>query len=167
MKIPHLVALVGLMLLSVAATSASPNYDCGGERLDKQRSPAPEALPTLAGSSWILLAMGDGGNLRTVDHDPPIILDFLDDARLAGSTGCNGYSGDYNAAVYRSGFSDPNLRMLNIAISESGCPTPELFERESEYMDYLADARYVTLTRDVPQLIIETLSRQVLVFGPS
>lgn len=142
MKIAYLVALV--MALAVSAVGCSK----------------PDPAPVLAGSSWRLLAMGEVASLRTVAADPPVELEFLGDgAELAGSTGCNGYGGAYEAA-------GADFRTVDVLITERACPTPALFERERAYMETLSTAHRATLTPGVPLLIIESEDGRALIFGP-
>lgn len=120
-----IVALVGLLLLSVAPTNASP--DCHGEWREDVPAWKPTPLP-LADSSWILLAMGDGASLRTVVVDPSVELEFLGDGvELAGPTSCNGSGG-------------ADFRTVDALITEWACPTSALFERERAYIEALAVA---------------------------
>ena len=140
MKILCLVALI----LSLAALSC------------ESAEPAP-----LAGTSWTLLAMGDGDTLRTVDLDLPVVLEFLDGgAELTGSTGCNGYGGEYEIA-------GASFRTVDVLITERGCPTRALFDREHEYKNSLADATHATVTHGGSLLVVEAEGGRVLVFGSS
>ena len=140
MKISGLVALVALF----AALSCAQG----------------EPAPSLAGTSWTLLAMGEGDNLRTVGLDPPVVLEFLGDgAELAGSTGCNGYGGEYEGT-------GATFRTVGVQITARGCPTRVLFDRESEYTTALANAHSATLTPTLPLLIIEAEGKRALIFRP-
>ena len=55
------------------------------------------------------------------------------------------------------------LRIVDFEITERGCPTVALFERESEDRDALVAARYATF--DESRLIIATATGRVLIFG--
>ena len=71
-----------------------------------------------------------------VSGPPPATLEVRDDgATPQGNTGCNGYSGTYEAD-HKGG---PTLLMLlgmvNFGITEGGCPTREPFQREVAYRD--------------------------------
>ena len=171
MKILHLVAL-GLLMTGSLAWSCLP----------------PEAAdwPThpFAGTSWTLAAMGDGDSLRMVAAAPPVTLEFPDvhareRAELTGDTGCNAYAGAWIVAsesesvpvAMSPGLADVSLvdydggglavRMVDFEITERGCPTPDLFEREAMYRDTLATARSAMLVG--PRLIIESATGGVLV----
>lgn len=113
--------------------------------------------PVLDGTSWTLEAMGSGENPPTVSMEPPITLEFQDAGRMEGLTGCNSYTGTYelDGSDFRVGFS----------ITEAGCPTDELGERERAYKRTLADAQRIAL--DGSALIIETEDGKTLKFGLS
>ena len=174
MKIPHLVALALLLAGSLASLGALCN---GGEGGGPFYSP-------FAGTSWTLAAMGDGDSLRMVAAAPPVTLEFPDvhareRAELTGDTGCNAYAGAWIVAsesesvpvAMSPGLADVSLvdydggglavRMVDFEITERGCPTPDLFEREAMYRDTLATARSAMLVG--PRLIIEGATGGVLV----
>lgn len=137
MKIAGLVALVALFAVLSCAQG--------------------EPAPSLAGTSWTLVAMGDGDNLRTVGLDPPVVLEFLGaGAELAGSTG---YGGEYEGT-------GATFRTVGVQITARGCPTRVLVDRESEYTTALANAHSATLTPTLPLLIIEAEGKRVLIFRP-
>lgn len=179
MKIPHLVALALLLAGSLASLGALCN---GGEGGGPFYSP-------FAGTSWTLAAMGDGDSLRMVAAGPPVTLEFPDAqpsewtyrtqtwTELTGDTGCNAYSGAFEIA-YESvdvsmppGRADVSLadydgggmavRMVDFEITERGCPTRVLSEREAMYRGTLATARSAMLVG--PRLIIEGATGGVLV----
>lgn len=152
-----IVALAGLMLLSVAATSAS--LECGMQAPELAPSPSP-----FAGTSWTLTGMGNGESLRMLATDPPVTLVFLGNGwGLKGDTGCNVYYGIQQWTNRRPDGAE--LRIVNFKITERGCPTAALFDRESEYRDTLIAARYATF--DESRLIIATATGRVLVMDRS
>ena len=133
-------------------------------------------------SSWTLTAMGDGQSLRMVSNTPPVTLEFtdahaLERAELNGDTGCNAYSGAFEPGIENGGVAIPlgrvtvsgvgdsgggmPVRMVDFEITERGCPTPDLFEREAMYQDTLTTAR--SAMRVGPRLIIESVTGGVLV----
>ena len=151
------IGLVALLALSLGVASPSP--DCGGQQdTGPNLVPYPVAkLPHLAGSSWTLVGMGDGGNLQEVSAAPPVTLEFMENgAEMKGDTGCNAYFGSYDI-YYTSG----SLRILDLEITEIGCPSRDLFEREVKYRDALAYAQSATFNDS--RLTIKSASGWTLV----
>lgn len=150
MKIAYLALLVLMTsALSCAGTGASP----------------------FAGTSWTLLMMGESDDLLPVDLDPPVTLEFLGDAetstrtidgegvKMGGQTGCNAYYGAYEVK-------GDSFRTVDVLITERGCPSMALFEREREYIDSLAHARTAMIvSHDPPVLVILTEDKWFLIFG--
>lgn len=138
------VGLFALLVLSLGVASPSTPY-CNNPPHE-----FPEMPPPLPGLSLTLLAMGDADNLREVSQTPPVTLTFplpipehRPEYRLQGSTGCNGYAGAYDDRGYAVGNGQIHLRIVDLIVQERGCPTPDLFEREREYIDTLTNAQVV------------------------
>ena len=110
----------------------------------------------LAGTSWALDEMGSGSNLQEVSSSNPVVLEFLDDNKMKGSTGCNSYAGTYRVAG--SSF------QVDFMITEAGCSSRELYDREYEYKHALWDAQSVALGDSV--LTIESRDGRTLIFRP-
>ena len=73
---------------------------------------------------------------------PAATLESLDDgATLQGNTGCNGYSGTYEADHEGGPTLLMFLGMVSFGITEGGCPTRELLQREVAYQDTHAQTR--------------------------
>ena len=113
--------------------------------------------------------MGDADNLREVSQTHPVTLAFplpipgyRPEYHLQGSTGCNGYSGAYDVRGYAGEY----FRIVDLTIQERGCPTPELSQREREYINILTNTRKATLmeTPGGQRLAIEAEDGRVLVF---
>lgn len=138
------IGLVALLVLSLGVASPSP--DCRGEQIgDVGPHPVMGSLPVLANSSWTLTAMGNAESLRMVSDTPPVTLEFLEaGAGLKGDTGCNTYSG-LHLATYENGYGGISLQMVDFEITERGCPTQDLFDREVEYRDTLVNAQSATV----------------------
>lgn len=161
------IGLVGLLVLSLGVASPSTPY-CNNPPYEHLETPPP-----LRDLSLTLLAMGDADNLREVSQTPPVTLLFplpipehRPEYRLQGSTGCNGYAGAYDNRGLGIGAGERTLRIVDLRVQERGCPTPDLFEREREYIDILTNAQVVTLvqTSGGQRLAVEAEDGRVLVF---
>ena len=159
MKIPFLIALALLLVGSFASLGALCN---GRGEVDL----AP--FPPFAGTSWTLYAIGDGDEVREVSTDPPVTLEFQPDtAELGGGTGCNGYFGRYEVKPSSAYLGDGDtFRTVDVSMTERGCPTMALFEREQEYSTALAYAERAVLTHDRARLVILAQGGRVLIFRP-
>ncbi len=160
MKIPFLIALALLLVGSFASLGALCNGR-GEVELVPFHSP-------FAGTSWTLYAIGDGDEVREVSTDPPVTLEFeADTAELGGGTGCNGYFGRYEVKPFSAYLDDGDtFRTVDVSMTERGCPTMALFERENEYQTALANAERAVLTHDRARLVILAQGGRVLIFRP-
>ncbi len=109
----------------------------------------------LAGTSWALAQMGPVSDLQEVSGDLPLTIEFLDDGRMKGSTGCNSYAGEYEIR-------SPSSLAVAFQITEAGCSTQEMFGREHEFKNILPVADMFVL--EGTRLTIGTQDRQRLVF---
>ena len=102
------VAALALTLLSACASgeSAAP-------------APSGASVPELAGTSWNLTAFSDADGAQTPAVTDPSVgtLNFLADGQLAGSTGCNRFSGTYAQ-------SGEDLTITTELISAAACIGP-------------------------------------------
>ena len=87
-------------------------------------------------------------------------------SRLEGSTGCRDwdYSFGYQLGNYDDGF--PISMVGSLSMPPGECPTPELSQREGEYIDSLTNARRAVLSDDGRRLVVEAEDGRVLIFGP-
>lgn len=113
-----------------------------------------DELP-LAGTSWTLEAMGPSGDPGTISTATPITLEFSGDREMGGYTGCNSYSGTYDT--------DRSAFRADFMITEAGCPTRELYDREYAYKYTLWDARSIALVDS--SLTIRAEDGRMLVFN--
>jgi heat shock protein HslJ len=107
---------------------------------------APPALASskapadVAGGAWTLVAV-EG---EPVPTDAGIHLDFLEDGRVAGSGGCNRFSGSYVPGGDHLAFSP-------LAATRMACPVP-LMERERAF--FAAMERVASVSRHTPETLI-------------
>ena len=87
----------------------------------------------LTGTEWRLVALGDAGAPAAVaDGDPT--ARFATAADLMGWTGCNSYGARYSVR-------GSELRLDDLAWTEAGCPSRELFQQEQRMQDSLATVK--------------------------
>ena len=111
---------------------------------------------SLADTSWTLVALGPVSAPQPALEGHAATLSFSGDGRrIAGSTGCNSYRGNYRAD--RESFT-----VTELSWTEAGCPAPGLFEQESAMTDILAGAR--RYSSGASRLTIESADGRVLVF---
>jgi len=98
---------------------------------------APSAAPSLDGSEWILTSL----NGRAVLPDSNITLGFKD-GQATGTSGCNGYGGQYTAA-------GGTLSLAEVASTAMLClEPPGVMEQEEAFLDALRDATVYRLSED-------------------
>lgn len=89
-----------MMMLSLLAGCSVP-----------QQAPEPEALPALAGSSWLVEDIGGTGVLDMLQST----LDFAADQGVSGNGGCNRFTGQADV-------SGTDMRMGPLAATRMACP---------------------------------------------
>ena len=109
----------------------------------------------LASTAWALAQMGPVSDLQEVSLDPPLTIEFLDDGRMKGSTGCNSYAGEYDIRGTSS-------LAVAFQITEAGCSTQAMFWREHEFKSILPVADMFVF--EGSRLTIATQDGQRLVF---
>jgi heat shock protein HslJ len=82
---------------------------------------------SLAGSQWRLESFGKAGDERPVVDGTTISIQFGTDGRANGSSGCNSYSGTYNAEGDHISFGQMISTMR-------ACVEPKANEQEQKYM---------------------------------
>jgi heat shock protein HslJ len=82
---------------------------------------------SLAGSQWRLESFGKEGDERPVVDGTTITIQFGTDGRASGSSGCNSYSGTYNAE-------GDHLSFGQMISTMRACVEPKANEQEQKYM---------------------------------
>jgi len=82
---------------------------------------------SLAGSQWRLESFGKEGDERPVVDGTTITIQFGTDGRASGSSGCNSYSGTYNAE-------GDHLSFAEMISTMRACVEPRANEQEQKYM---------------------------------
>jgi len=100
----------------------------GGEEPEE-----PEIEPALKGTSWVLEAYGEPGNLTPALAGTDVTLEFLA-IELNGNAGCNSYFGSYTSKT------DGSLEVNDLANTEMACMEPGVMNQETEYLTTLRQA---------------------------
>jgi heat shock protein HslJ len=140
-----IAALLGVLLLAACAAPSAeqpaPTGAAGGAT-----EPAAEGL---AGTSWAL---------SDLDGNPPVAeatLQFDAEGRLAGTTGCNQYSGGYSAE-------GDTLAVGELISTKMACTAAGVMEQETRFLGALGQAASYSIAGDT--LTIEGASGARLVF---
>ncbi|MEB2289411.1 MAG: META domain-containing protein [Anaerolineae bacterium] len=147
--------VMGLEATYLAALGAATGYEVSDEQLviaygsGERLVFAP--LASLSGTKWQLLSYG--GN--DVIGDEPITLEFAEDGRVGGSTGCNLYGGSYLVEGSAISFSE----LINTL---RACPDEDIAAQELAFLGALAAATHFELADE--QLTITYGDGEQLVF---
>lgn len=106
--------------------------------------------PSLIGTEWIATMINNGkGGVVSVVAGTTVSAVFGPDGRVAGSGGCNRYSGTYTA-------DGSSLAVGPVAATKMACPAPGVMEQEGQY--YGALTRVTTYTFDGDRLQLRDAS---------
>ena len=105
----------------------------------------------LAGTSWMLLSIEGIPAIGNVE------VEFSDERRISGWTGCNSYDGRYRASG--SSFTTEDLHW-----TEAGCPNHEMFMQESLDTDLLVGAEEFAISGS--RLTITSSDGRTVTFSP-
>jgi heat shock protein HslJ len=133
----------------IAALAAAKGYRIDGARL-LLLSAEGATLVSLAaqsllieGTSWNATAINNGRQaVQSVLNGTTVTLSFGAEGDASGSSGCNHYSGRYEA-------SGSGISIGSIAVTEMSCASPEgVMEQEQAYLKALATAKSVRFEGD-------------------
>jgi heat shock protein HslJ len=110
-----------------------------------------DSQPDLAGTSWNLGSFSTPGGSPTpaATSGAAATLTFASDGRIAGSTGCNAFTGTYLVSASRLTI-EPRLT------TRTACANPELEAQQSAINRQLPQVRGYSLNDDVLVLTGET-----------
>ena len=94
-------------------------------------TPTPSSMGGLAGRVWQLVSYGNPDELQPALENVPVTLEF-DEAGVAGSAGCNSYSGDFQ-------FDNTTIIIGTIVSTMMACEEP-VMEQENAYLSSLQSA---------------------------
>jgi heat shock protein HslJ len=116
-----LVGVLGLAGCSSGSSSGSASP-----------TPNPDPVASLTGTAWNLTSYkGAGGSLVVTDPDSHAVLAFREHGMLAGSTGCNQFSGTYRVTA-------TSLSIMPGAMTLIACADPALNAQESALLALFA-----------------------------
>lgn len=143
--------LVGALALTVLGACASG--DGGGP------GASSTAVPDLAGTTWNLTsyAGADGAQTPAVTEPSVGTLTFLAGGRVAGSTGCNRFTGTYDQ-------SGDALTIATGAITMMGCPGP-VGDQEAAVLAALGEVTAAAVVRD-SLVLRDSGGSDLLVYSP-
>ena len=113
---------------------------------------------TLEGMTWVLKSYGQQGNLQTVLDGTEITIIFdKSEGRVHGSSGCNGYGGEYS-------INGNKLVIPEVSYAEMGCLEPEgVMEQEAQYLRILPDVESYEISDGKLRIVAGT---KALIFTP-
>ena len=150
---PTRIAVAAVCLVALAVVSACAS----GEGAAPATSGA--SVPELAGTSWNLASYtgADGTETPAVTEASVGTLTFLAGGRLAGSTGCNRFTGTFEQ-------SGADLSIATGAMTEMACPGP-VGEQETAVIAALARVALAAVAAD--NLVLkDAQGAQLLIYAP-
>jgi heat shock protein HslJ len=163
------ITCIGLLLLAVLVTG------CTSQPAQTPASPAATAAPgqtaaailatppaTLTSTTWKLGWFDDTkGVWSKVAEGSTITATFLNEGKVTGSGGCNGYSADYQLGA------SPRIWFRRPVVPDHLCQTPNgVMSQESAYFTDLEWAETYSITNG--QLVIfDKTNKKILQFDPS
>ena len=121
--LPNPMKLLGSFAVLAAAASLTA---CAVVSREQAAAPPPERL---AGTSWLAEDIDGKGVLDRVQST----IEFIDETRVAGSLGCNRYTGSYRADA-------TGLRFGDLASTRRMCPEAQM-EQEGRFNGVLGTTR--------------------------
>lgn len=167
MKVVY-ITCIGLLILAVLATG------CTSQPAQIPVTPAATAVPsqtvnipatppaTLTSTTWKLGWFDDTkGVWSKVAEGSTITATFLNEGKVTGSGGCNGYSADYQLG------STPRIWFRRPDVPDRLCQTPNgVMSQESAYFTDLEWAETYSITNG-QLLIFDKTNKKILQFDPS
>jgi heat shock protein HslJ len=167
MKIVYFTC-IGLLVLAVLATG------CTSQPAQTPVTPVTTAVPTttaaptavvpseIAGITWKLGWFDDTkGVWSKVAEGSTITATFLNEGKVTGSGGCNGYSADFHLG------DAPRIWIRRPVVPERLCQTPNgVMSQESAYFTDLEWAETYSITNG-QLLIFDRTNKKILQFDPS
>ncbi len=167
MKVTY-IACIGLVVLAILVSG------CTSQPAQSPATPAATAAPiqpatipatppaTLTSTTWKLGWYDDTNGMWTkVVEGSTITATFLNEGKVTGSGGCNGYSSDFQLG------STPRIWFRRPAVPENLCQTPTgVMKQESAYFTDLEWAETYSITNG-QLLIFDKANKKILQFDPS
>lgn len=162
------ITCIGLLVLALLATGCTsqpaqiPATPAATAAPTATASPAEVVPPTLAGTTWTLGWFDDTkGMWSKVAEGSTITATFLNEGKVTGSGGCNGYSADFHLG------DAPRIWIRRPVVPDRKCQTPNgVMSQESAYFTDLEWAETYSVTNN-QLLIFNREGRKILQFDPS
>jgi heat shock protein HslJ len=167
MKVLYITS-IGLLVLALLVSG------CTSQPAQIPATPAATAIPTaaatsaaaipptLTGTTWNLAWFDNtNGVWSKVAEGSTITATFLNEGKVTGSGGCNGYSADYQLGAA------PRIWFRRPVVTERKCQTPTgVMGQESYYFTDLEWAETYSITNG-QLLIFDKSGKKILQFDPS
>jgi heat shock protein HslJ len=162
------ITCIGLLVLALLATGCTsqpapiPATTAAPVAPSAAATPAAAAPPTLTGTTWTLGWFDDtNGVWSKVAEGSTITATFLNEGKVTGSGGCNGYSVNFHLG------DSPRIYIVRPVVPDRLCQTPVgVMSQESYYFSDLGNAETYSITNN-QLLIFNRDGRKILQFDPS
>jgi heat shock protein HslJ len=167
MKVVYLTC-IGLLVLALLATGCTsqpsqiPATPAATAAPTAAATTAAAIPPTLAGTTWTLGWFDNtNGVWSKVAEGSSITATFLNEGRVTGSGGCNGYSANFHLG------DSPRIYIERPKVTERKCQTPTgVMSQESYFFTDLEWAESYSITNG-QLLIFDKANKKILQFDPS
>ena len=167
MKVVYLTC-IGLLVLALLATGCTsqpaqiPATPAATAAPTTAETTAAAIPPTLTGTTWTLGWFDDtNGVWSKVAEGSTVTATFLNEGRVTGSGGCNGYSANFHLG------DTPRIYIERPEVTDRKCQTPTgVMSQESYYFSDLGNAETFSITNN-QLLIFNRDGRKILQFDPS
>lgn len=162
------MACIGLLVLALLLTGCTSQPAQTPVPTAATTAPAAPATvvesvpPTLSGTTWNLAWFDDTkGMWSKVAEGSTVTATFLNEGRVTGSGGCNGYSADFHLG------DPPRIWIRRPDVPDRLCQTPVgIMKQESYFFSDLQNAETYSIT-DGQLLMFDRDGRKILQFDPS
>ena len=160
-----LLLLVAIIFAACSSNTPTPVVPTLAPPVDTNTPPpAPVVVDVnqLSANPWVLLGYGDPANPTVIAKGVAITLEFTGDGQLSGFSGCNNYSGTYQAAT------DGTLTVSALASTMMACE--QGMDLETAYLSALQTARSFSFNSQGRLSIVysdPSQPEEVLIFGIS
>jgi heat shock protein HslJ len=159
------ISLLVIALLAAGCTSQPAQTPATPAATAAPISTAPPVVtvpPTLASTTWTLGWFDDtNGMWSKVAEGSTITATFLNEGKVTGSGGCNGYSADFHLG------DAPRIWIRRPNVPDRLCQTPVgIMSQESYYFSDLQNAETYSITNN-QLLMFDREGRKILQFDPS
>jgi heat shock protein HslJ len=161
------ITCIGLLVLALLATGCTsqpapiPATPAATAAPTAAATPAAAIPPTLTGTTWNLGWFDNtNGVWSKVAEGSSVTATFLNEGKVTGSGGCNGYSANFHLG------DAPRIYIERPVVTERKCQTPTgVMSQESYYFTDLEWAETYSITNG-QLLIFDKTNKKILQFDP-